>query len=190
MSHPLRLQALSPEQLPQLFMYLDDQLQENGRGAVALFQPVSRLQSRLPPEKAAAFAASFGVPFGQPGWRRMWLAFDSLGAIAGHVDLRAHADPASSHRARLGMGVHRDYRRLGLGRRLVDHALSWAGATSPLEWVDLDVMSANLSARRLYERAGFLITGEVADLYRIDGESHGSVAMSRRVATRPQAPAA
>lgn len=179
MTPHLRLLPIEPEQLPQLFMYLDDQLQENGRGAVPLFQPVSRLHSRVPPDKAAAFAASFAVPFGQPGWRRMWIALDGLDNIVGHVDLRAQPDAASSHRALLGMGVHRDYRRLGLGRQLVEHALAWASVTPPLEWADLDVMSVNLAARRLYERAGFVVTGEVPDLYRIDGESHGSVSMSR-----------
>jgi len=177
----LRIVPLEPERLAQLFQYLDDQLQENGRGGMPLFQPLSRLQSRVPPEKAAAFAASFSVPFGQPGWRHMWIALDTLGAIAGHVDLRARSDPASSHRALLGMGVQRDYRRFGLGRQLVETALAWAAATPPLEWVDLDVLSVNLAARRLYERAGFVVTGEVPDLYRIDGESHGSVMMSRRV---------
>lgn len=181
MSLPLlRIVPLPPERLAQLFQYLDNQLQENGRGGMPLFQPLSRHQSRVPPEKAAAFAASFSVPFGQPGWRHMWIALDTLGAIAGHVDLRARSDPASSHRALLGMGVHRDYRRFGLGRQLVETALAWAAAT-PLEWVDLDVLSVNLAARRLYERAGFVVTGEVPDLYRIDGESHGSVMMSRRV---------
>ena len=186
MNGPLTLQALVPEQLPQLFMYLDDQLQENGRGAVPLFQPISRGQSRLPPDKAASFAASLTVPFGQPRWRRMWLALDARGAIAGHVDLRARPEIAAYHRALLGMGVHRDHRGAGLGRQLVEHALAWASVTPPLEWVDLDVLLGNLAARWLYERAGFVVTGEVHDLYRIDGESHGSVTMSRRLAPHPR----
>jgi len=177
----LYIAPLEPERLAQLFQYLDDQLQENGRDGMPLFQPLSRMQSRLLPEKAASFAASFAVPFGQPGWRHMWIALDSLGAIAGHVDLRARPDPESAHRALLGMGVHRDYRRFGLGRQLVDTALAWASVTPPLEWVDLDVLAGNHAARRLYERAGFVATCEVPDLYRIDGESHGSVMMSRRV---------
>lgn len=182
MSLPLvQIQALEPERLAQLFMYMDDQLQENGRDGMPVFQPVPRQQSRVSPERAAAFAASFSVPFGQPGWRCMWIALDSLGSIAGHVDLRARGDATSSHRALLGMGVHRDYRRFGLGRQLVDTALAWASVTPPLEWIDLDVLSGNHAARRLYERAGFVVTGEIPDLYRIDGQSHGEVSMSRRV---------
>ena len=177
----LTIAPLALEQLPQLFAYLDDQMQENGCDGGVLFQPQSRLAPRLPPERAAAFANGFAQPFGQPGWRRMWLALDPLGGIAGHIDLRARPDAASSHRALLGMGVHRDCRRVGLGRQLVETALAWAAATPPLAWVDLDVLSGNHAARRLYQRAGFVVTGEVPDLYRIDGESHGSVSMSRRL---------
>lgn len=177
----LRILALEPERLPQLFLYLDDHLQDNGRAGTSLFQPQSRALSRFPPEKAAAFAGGLDTPFGQPGWRRVWIALDGAGNIAGHADLRARPEAASTHRTLLGMGVHRDYRRLGLGLSLVEHALAWAGATPPLAWVDLDVLSVNLAARRLYERAGFVVTGEVPDLYRIDGESQGSVMMSRRV---------
>jgi len=183
----LRIVALEPERLPQLFLYLDDHLQDNGRAGTALFQPQSRALSRFPTEKAAAFAGGLDTPYGQPGWRRVWIALDGAGSIAGHVDLRARPEPASLHRTLLGMGVHRDARRLGLGQALVDHALVWAGATPPLEWVDLDVLSTNLAARRLYERCGFVVTGDVPDLYRIDGESHGSVTMSRRVTT-PRVP--
>jgi len=177
----VQIVPLQPEQLPQLFMYLDDQLQENGRDGMPLFQPLSRAQGRLPPDKAASFAGGLAIALGQPGWRRVWVALDAGGAIAGHIDLRARPDPLSAHRAMLGMGVHRAYRRLGLGRMLVDTALAWAEATPMLAWVDLDVLTGNLAARRLYQRAGFIVTGEEPDLYRIDGESHGSVTMSRRI---------
>lgn len=111
----------------------------------------------------------------------MGVALDANGAIAGHIDLRARPEPLSTHRAMLGMGVHHAYRRLGLGRMLVDTALAWASATPMLDWVDLDVLAGNHAARRLYQRAGFVVTGEEPDLYRIDGESHGSVTMSRRI---------
>lgn len=181
MAPVLRIEPLVPERLPQLFLYLDDHLQDNGRAGTPLFQPQSRLLSRFPPEKAAVLAGGLDTPFGQPGWRRVWIALDAHGAIAGHADLRARPEPAAPHRTLLGMGVHRDYRRCGLGRRLVETALAWAAATPPLAWVDLDVLAGNFAARRLYERAGFVVTGEMPDLYRIDGESHGSVTMSRRL---------
>ena len=79
------------------------------------------------------------------------------------------------------MGVHHAYRRHGLGTRLIDTALDWARATPPFAWVDLEVLPANLPARHLYERTGFETVGEFPDLYRIDGESFASVAMTQRL---------
>jgi len=75
--------------------------------------------------------------------------------------------------------VHRDARRTGLGARLLAHALDWAHAQG-LAWVDLEVLANNGPARRLYERSGFIQTGEIPDLFRIDGEQHGYVFMTRR----------
>ncbi|MEH6437456.1 GNAT family N-acetyltransferase [Massilia sp. DD77] len=168
--------------LPALFAYLGEQLLENGRDGMALFQPMARTDDPLVPEPMRArFTAGMATPLDEPGWRRVWIALDAHGAIAGHIDLRAHAEAEAAHRAVLGMGVHRGHRRHGLGARLVDAALSWARATPTLAWVDLDVLSANTAARRLYERTGFVQIGEIADLYRIDGESIGSVMMSCRL---------
>ena len=55
------------EDLPALFAYLDDQLQENGRDGMPLFQPLSRANGRLPPDKAASFAGGLSIALGQPG---------------------------------------------------------------------------------------------------------------------------
>lgn len=178
----IAIRAAAEDDLPALFAYLGEQLTENGRDGMPLFQPMARTDDPVVPEAMQArFSGGMATPLGEPGWRRVWIAIDEQGAIAGHIDLRARPEPQSAHRALLGMGVQRAYRRHGLGARLVDMALTWAGATAPLEWVDLDVLSVNLAARRLYERSGFVQTGEVPDLYRIDGESHGSVTMSRRL---------
>lgn len=178
----IAIREAAESDLPALFAYLGEQLLENGRDGMPLFQPMARTLDPVVPEAMQArFSSGMTTPLGQPGWRRVWIAVADDGAIAGHIDLRARTEPGAGHRALLGMGVQRDYRRHGLGARLVDTALAWARATAPLEWVDLDVLSVNRAARRLYERTGFVQTGEVPDLYRIDGESHGSVTMSRRL---------
>jgi RimJ/RimL family protein N-acetyltransferase len=167
--------------LPALFVYLDDHLQDNGRAGTPLFQPMARADSRFPVDKRAAFAIGLGAAVGAPGWRRAWMALDEEGAICGHVDLRARPERASNHRCLLGMGVHRDWRRQGLGERLMATALDWARDEAALDWVDLEVLSSNLPARRLYERCDFIVAGELPDLFRIDGEAHGYVYMTQKV---------
>ncbi|MEW6372396.1 MAG: GNAT family N-acetyltransferase [Pseudomonadota bacterium] len=175
-----RIRAVEQNELPALFVYLDDHLTDNGRDGAPLFQPMPRAGSFFPVDKRAGFALGLAAAVGAPGWRRGWIALDEDGAICGHVDLRARPERAASHRCLLGMGVHRDWRRHGLGARLLGHALDWARQQG-LAWVDLEVLSNNLPARRLYERSGFVQTGEIPDLFRIDGEQHGYVFMTCRI---------
>jgi len=166
------------EDLDAFFAYLNDHLSDNGKGSTALFMPMAREASRFPPQREGAFRTGMETSLGQPGWRRLWLALDG-DVIAGHIDLRARPEPATLHRALLGMGVQRDYRKLGLGTRLIGAAAEWASAYARLEWIDLEVLSVNQPAIALYTSCGFVKTGEIKDLFRIDGESLSYTAMSK-----------
>lgn len=164
-----------------LFAYLGEQLTENGRNGVPLFQPLPRTDNPVvPAAMRERFIRGLATPVGEPGWRRAWIAVDGQGGVAGHIDLRANPDDACGHRTQLGMGVHRDCRRLGLGSRLIDTAVAWAGETG-FTWIDLEVLSANVPAIGLYLRKGFLRAGEFDDMYRIDGEQHACTFMAYRL---------
>jgi ribosomal protein S18 acetylase RimI-like enzyme len=119
-----------------------------------------------------SFVDGLSIPVGTPRWRRLWLALDDRGSIAGHIDLRARPEPGARHRAMLGMGVHRAYRRRGLGARLLHTAVDWARDEVGLKWVDLEVLSENHPAVALYVRAGFTVTARIEDMLEIDGASH------------------
>ena len=177
----LTIRGAGNAELTQFFAYLNDHLTDNGTGNTALFMPMARDASAFPPERQAAFRTAVATALNEPGWRRLWLAWTPGGEIAGHVDLRARTEAAASHRTLLGMGVHRAYRKLGLGQRLIDTAMAWARDDTTLDWVDLEVLSINIPARQLYKRMGFVQTGEIADLFRIDGQSLGYTLMSRPV---------
>ena len=139
---------------------------------------MARSESTFPAERKAAFANGLATPLNLPGWRRVWVARDAGGAIAGHIDLRARPEKASSHRALLGMGVRRSHRRQGLAVRLLQAAHHWAVHETALAWIDLEVLTTNLPARSLYLANGFAVTGEVADMFRIDGEVLGYTFMA------------
>jgi ribosomal protein S18 acetylase RimI-like enzyme len=175
----LRIEAIADADVDDFFRYLGEQLAENGRGGV-YFQPMAATQDGVPAAKRPAFTDGFATPLGMPGWRRAWLARDAQGRVCGHIDLRAHDSPFSSHRCRLGMGVQRAHRRVGLARRLLAHATRWAGEQG-LKWIDLQVLSSNEPAVALYRAEGFLMQGGKPDLYVIDGVSLGEVEMARRV---------
>jgi ribosomal protein S18 acetylase RimI-like enzyme len=72
----------------------------------------------------------------------------------------------------LGMGVHRTYRRRGLGGRLLSTAVEWARDEARLKWIDLEVLSENHPAVALYLRSGFTMTARIADMLEIDGLAH------------------
>ena len=177
---PYSIRAATAADLPALFAYLNDHLSDNGNGDTALFMPIARSMSRFPREKEANMRNGIGIPVGQTGWRRPWIAWTDDGHIAGHIDLRARAEKVSAHRALLGMGVHRDHRRQGLGMALVEVVLAWA-RTASIGWIDLDVLSVNRPAMALYQRCDFTLIGEIPDMYRIDGGSLGLTMMSRQV---------
>jgi ribosomal protein S18 acetylase RimI-like enzyme len=56
------------------------------------------------------------------------------------------------------MWIHPSFRRMGLGRQLLDAAIDWARAQKA-DYVDLGVTCGDSAARRLYERAGFVPIG-------------------------------
>ena len=174
----LVIQPVEPGDLPALFVYLDDHLQDNGMNGTPLFQPMARHESFFPAARKSAFATGLATPVGAPNWRRAWIALDADGGIAGHVDVRARPEKTAAHRALLGMGVHRDYRRQGLGQRLLQVAQDWAAQETGLDWIDLEVIATNLPGRALYLAHGFRITGETTDMFRIDGEKLGYTYMT------------
>jgi ribosomal protein S18 acetylase RimI-like enzyme len=101
------------------------------------------------------------------------------GQIVGHVDLRSHPEKLTEHRCLLGMGVHRQHRRRGIGEDLLAFAENWAAEKANLEWIDLQVLSENSGAMQLYCRMGFSKTGEVPEMFQIEGRSFSYVFMAK-----------
>jgi ribosomal protein S18 acetylase RimI-like enzyme len=180
--NPLHIEALEPAGFAAFLLYLNDHLSDNGRDGTAYFQPLSRDDSRFPADKAEAFKTGMATEVGMTGWRRVWVARDGEGRIAGHIDLRAHAERYTGHRCLLGMGVDREHRKQGLGNRLIAHAAQWAQESAGLEWIDLQVLSVNAPAIKLYERNGFHKTGEIAAMFNIDGQDFAYTSISKYLA--------
>ena len=101
--------------------------------------------------------------------------------VIGHIDLTGGSLYSALHRARLGIGIERRYRRLGFGRALMDAALDWARGQPTVRWVDLSVFAHNDYARKLYLAYGFREVGVTLDAYRIQGRSIDDVHMSLAV---------
>ena len=95
----LTIRAAFDADLAPFFAYLDDHLRDNGADGTPLFQPMAPGQPRLPAGLSIAFIKGLDIPLGLPGWRRLRLAIDAGGEIAGHIDLRNRPEPAATQRA-------------------------------------------------------------------------------------------
>ena len=63
-----------------------------------------------------------------------------------------------THCGTLGMGVRKDFRRLGIGTRLLERTIAEARVVG-LERVELEVFASNTAAIKLYQKAGFSVEG-------------------------------
>jgi ribosomal protein S18 acetylase RimI-like enzyme len=78
----------------------------------------------------------------------------AAGRVVGFCDILPLTAVGFTHVARLGMGVRSEWRRQGLGRRLLQACLSHAKRAA-IEKVELEVFSDNVGALKLYESFGF-----------------------------------
>ena len=147
---------------------------ESGRGGDAPFTPVTPADRRDPKIDLDAYAR----PLTEPKWRRAFVVVTEDGWIVGAAELKGDELCAGLHRCELGLAIERPYRRLGLGRQLMENAIQFARASNSIEWIDLYVFAHNVAARALYKNLGFKEAGTVADRFRIDGRSVDDVIMS------------
>ncbi len=128
-------------------------------------------QVEAPPiERVEAFvrdnASSAGIQF---------FALDGA-RVVGWADIVPHWAYALSHCGSLGMGVHPDYRRQGLGRRLLAACIEQAWARG-LTRIELEARADNHAAIALYERLGFRVEAVKSQAMRFDDQYFDAVQM-------------
>jgi RimJ/RimL family protein N-acetyltransferase len=90
------------------------------------------------------------------------------GNVIGWCDIECFDRPGFTHRGRLGMGVHPDYRGQGIGARLLTAVLHKTRHVG-LERIELEVFASNTRARHLYEKYGFVVEGHKKQARKLDG---------------------
>lgn len=88
--------------------------------------------------------------------------------IVGWCDIVRHTFEGMRHAGRLGMGVRRDRRSTGIGRKLLEAATEKAQG-SGIERIELEVFASNYPAIRLYESVGFVLEGRKVAGRKLDG---------------------
>jgi ribosomal protein S18 acetylase RimI-like enzyme len=124
------------------------------------------LMLRAYSEHDSAFTSTFEERAGKPvdWWTRRLQdptsvtlgAFDLGESLIGTVRLEAYQRMRERHKIQLtAMYVMKDHASHGVGRRLLDEALSEARKLNGIEIMNLTVTAENLPAVRLYSKLGF-----------------------------------
>jgi putative acetyltransferase len=99
------------------------------------------------------------------------------GEIVGRLSISRDPHPASRHVADLGLMVAVTARRQGVGRALLEQAVTWAQATG-VRKLELHVFPHNEPAIRLYERFGFVREGYRKEHFRRGPEYVDAILMA------------
>lgn len=106
----------------------------------------------------------------------LYVALDAERVI-GWCEIRRESLPGREHSASLGIGVRAAYRRMGLGRRLIDAAIADAWRRG-LKRIELWVRAPNTAAIHLYKKVGFVQEGCRRDAVRLDAGSEDELLMA------------
>ncbi|WP_178024123.1 GNAT family N-acetyltransferase [uncultured Paenibacillus sp.] len=123
-------------------------------------------------EREAAFAIETVADRIKPNKDRFVIgAFDEDGTLTGIVTFIRENSPKTRHKGNVfGFFVIPELRGKGVGKALMRELLARAKQLEGLEQLNLAVVSANGSARRLYESVGFQTYGTERRALKWDGE--------------------
>ena len=100
--------------------------------------------------------------------------------IVGNATLVVHRRaPRRAHAGEMGIAVHPDWQRQGVGTALLDALVDLADRWLNLRRLELTVFEDNAPARRLYEKFGFEIEGRHRDYAFRDGRFVDVISMAR-----------
>ena len=97
------------------------------------------------------------------------LALSGDGDVVGWCDVTRHTREIESHAGSLGMGVLRQFRGKGLGRRLAEQTIQEARQLG-IERIELGVYVSNAAAVSLYQKLGFATEGIKRRARKLDGQ--------------------
>ena len=81
--------------------------------------------------------------------------------IIGNSALRFFNHEKDKHRTNVGIAIQEEYQGLGIGSILFDIMIDLATHSDVVEQIELDVISTNEKAKRLYINKGFKKTGDI-----------------------------
>jgi RimJ/RimL family protein N-acetyltransferase len=97
--------------------------------------------------------------------------------VVGWCDAIALKMGTFQHTATVGMGLLKDFRGRGIGRRMLESTIAKAFGNG-IERIELTVYDSNLNAIGLYRKLGFREEGKMIRKAKIDGAYHDLIVMA------------
>ena len=177
----ISIKELHKDKLDDFFQYLKIHLSENGQKGAPLFQPISKHQSALSDEWKEKFENGLNKRNEESGWRKIWIAINQEEKIVGHIDIRSQNQLNAEHRVLLGMGVDSSFRNLKIGQNLLEFIIDHCKDNRKISWIDLQVLTNNIPAIRLYKKMNFEELSVTKDMFRINNISYDYTSMTLNV---------
>ena len=172
----VEIRILDETDVDQYIPHLDRIMKQSGKNGNPVFNPFE-IENLNPNEKhRERFIKQWQAPLEQPEWRRNWGIFLE-GSMIGNLTLVGGTIHANMHRVLMMMGIEDGHKAKGLGKRILQEAISWA-KENKFEWMDLGVFAHNEKAIGLYKNFGFKETGRVIDRFRVYDQKITDVSMS------------
>lgn len=165
---PAHIRQAQPEDAAELIAYFRRLFAEPGINLITEvdeFSPTVELESRTIRDMARATNSLF-------------LVAEADGRIIAQLTLEGGKRRNVRHSVVLGITVAKEWRGRGIGRRLIESAISWARDTGIVSRIELHVFARNEPAIHLYESCGFELEGRRRNAVIRDGESIDDLVMS------------
>ena len=88
--------------------------------------------------------------------------------IIGILNFEAQKRRKISHTGEFGMGIHKNYRGLGIGKILLEQFILWAKSNKQIEKINLRVLENNQKAIKMYKNYGFKEDGRKTKEIKLD----------------------
>jgi len=108
-----------------------------------------------------------------------WSQFFALDCekVVGWCDVLRNDRPGMEHSGSLGIGILPEYRRQGIGQRLIQATIKEALEKGAAR-IELEVLSSNTNAIDLYQKIGFTIEGTKRSARKLDGKDEDFIMMA------------
>ena len=103
------------------------------------------------------------------------------GRYAGNSSFEKKNEHATSHVCKLGMGIGKEFRNIGIGTELMRTLLGLARDVLGCKIAELSVYDNNEIAKKLYEKMGFVETGRIPDGVNYYGKVADEIIMVRKL---------